>query len=141
MIFLSARSNASPVSSALISRAFPLKRSDCALSSDLRFGLAMGAHLPISRSIGKPPANDTAKGLLCPLGIAHAKRDPLIIPEIILSEIAVKVLLSAMLVDALHAALEDAEIAFDGVGVDRGHVHTHHGRGGQRHAGQTRVQP
>jgi hypothetical protein len=31
----------------------------------------------------------------------------------------VKVLLAAMLIDALHAALEDRIVAFDSVGVDR----------------------
>lgn len=39
--------------------------------------------------------------------------------EIELGKIAVKVLLAAVLVRALHAALEDAEIAFDRVSVDR----------------------
>jgi hypothetical protein len=31
----------------------------------------------------------------------------------------VKVLLAAVLIDALHAAFEDREVAFDGVGMDR----------------------
>lgn len=40
------------------------------------------------------------------------------VAKIELRKIAVKVLLRAVLIDALHAAFEDAEIAFDGVGVD-----------------------
>ena len=93
-----------------------MNRLDCSLS--FRFGLAMGSHLPISRSIGQPLANDTTKGALGPLSIVYTKRDPLIIPEIELRKIAVQMPLGAMLIDALHAAFEDGEIAFDGVGVD-----------------------
>ena len=40
------------------------------------------------------------------------------IAEIEFAKIAVQMLLAAMLIDALHAALEDRKVAFDGVGVD-----------------------
>ncbi len=42
----------------------------------------------------------------------------MVIPEIELGEIAVQVLLAAVLVGALHPALEDGEVALDRVGVD-----------------------
>ena len=41
-----------------------------------------------------------------------------VVAELELGRIAVQVALGAMLIDALHAPLEDAEIALDGVGVD-----------------------
>jgi hypothetical protein len=41
-----------------------------------------------------------------------------IVAELIFRKVAVKVLLGTVLVDALHAALEDAERALDGVGVN-----------------------
>ena len=44
--------------------------------------------------------------------------DPVVIAEIEFRQIAVKVLLVAMLVDALHAALENREYALDGIGVN-----------------------
>ena len=39
-------------------------------------------------------------------------------PELELGQVAAQVLLGAVLVDPAHPALEDAEIALDGVGVD-----------------------
>ena len=42
----------------------------------------------------------------------------MIIPEIELGQVAVQVLLRAMLIDALHAALEDAEVALDRIGMN-----------------------
>lgn len=53
-------------------------------------------------------------------GVVHAQRRTVGIPEVELSQIAVQMLLAAVQIDALHAALEDAERAFDGVGVDDG---------------------
>ncbi len=41
----------------------------------------------------------------------------MVIPEVKLSKVTVQVLLGAVLVDALHAALEDAEVAFNRVRV------------------------
>ena len=75
--------------------------------------------LPISRLIGQTLANDAADGFDGPLEILDAEGAALIIPEIELGEVTMKVFLGAMLIDALHAALEDAEKAFDGIGVDR----------------------
>ena len=51
---------------------------------------------------------------------AHRQRQGLmrlLYAEIVFREVAVQMLLRAVLVDALHAALEDREVALDGVGV------------------------
>src|SRR3546814_16225141 len=53
------------------------------------------------------------------LAIIHAVRDPVVIPELIFRQIAMQMLFTAMLIDDLHAAFDDTEIAFDGVAVDR----------------------
>ncbi len=45
------------------------------------------------------------------ISIVASERGPVVIPELIFSQIAMQVLLAAVLVDALHAALENAEIA------------------------------
>jgi hypothetical protein len=49
--------------------------------------------------------------------MANAKRDPLRISEVKLRKGAVKMLLAAMRI--VHTALEDREVAFDGVDVNR----------------------
>lgn len=51
--------------------------------------------------------------------IVHAQGDPVVVAEIELGNVPVQVLLGAVLIDALHAALEDAVIALNRVGVDR----------------------
>jgi hypothetical protein len=67
--------------------------------------------------------NALASDSLRPFGgagsIIKAVGDPVVISELEFSQIAMQVLFAAMLVNALHAALEDAEIAFHGVAVDR----------------------
>lgn len=114
-IFLTARSNSSPNSSATSSRAFLMNRLDCSLSSC--FGLAMHAHLPSSRSIGQSPANNTTKGAFRAIFVFNNEYRSVAVPEIILRQISVQMFFAAMLIDALHAALEDRDEAFDGVGV------------------------
>jgi hypothetical protein len=52
-----------------------------------------------------------------PLLVVNAKRNARVVPEIELRQIPVQMLFGAMLVDAMHAALKDAEHAFDGVRV------------------------
>ena len=72
----------------------------------------------MSRSVGKALPDDA---LQCPIGareIVHAERLAGIVSEIELGEVAVQMLLGAVLIDANHPALEDAKDAFDGVGVD-----------------------
>jgi hypothetical protein len=53
-----------------------------------------------------------------PVNVAAPPRDPVIVSEIKFREIAVQMLLGAVLIDAFHAALEDGIVAFDGVGGD-----------------------
>jgi len=50
--------------------------------------------------------------------VIYAEPNAIAIAEIKLSEIAVQVLLAAMLIDALHAALEDRIVVLDGIGAD-----------------------
>jgi hypothetical protein len=72
----------------------------------------------MSRSIGETLANNALERLVRPLHVVHAECDPVVVPEIELGEIAMQMLLAAVLIDAGHPALEDAEQALDGVGVD-----------------------
>ncbi len=71
----------------------------------------------MSRSIGEPLADDTHKGALGTLHVIYAKPNAVAIAEIEFAQIAVQMALAAMLVNALHAALEDRVIALKGVGV------------------------
>ena len=74
-----------------------------------------------SPAVSEALADDTFQRLLGSLPIVEAVRGTVRVAEIELGEIAVQMLLRAMLVDAPHAPhapVEDAEIAFDGVGVD-----------------------
>ncbi len=68
--------------------------------------------------IGKALAFDAQQRALGAGGIIIAGLDPVRIAKIEFCQIAVKVRLATMLVDADHAALEYREIALDGVGVD-----------------------
>jgi len=72
-----------------------------------------------SRSVGKLLANDTSQGVVSALGIVHTKANPVVVSEIKLSDVAVQMPFAAMLIDTLHAALEDAVEAFKSVGVRR----------------------
>ena len=51
-------------------------------------------------------------------GTLSVRHSPGVIAEIKFGQIAVQVLFGAVLIDALHAAFEDAEIALDGVRMD-----------------------
>ena len=66
-------------------------------------------------AVGKPLPDDALERLISALGITNAKGNPSTIPEIELGKIAVQMPFGAMLVHALHAPLEDAEIAFNRV--------------------------
>jgi len=44
--------------------------------------------------------------------VTDTERDTMIVPEIVFGQIAMQVLLFAMLIDAAHPALEDREVAF-----------------------------
>ena len=69
-------------------------------------------------SVSQPLANSTFERPVGPIRIVHAQLHPVVVPKVELREVAVQVLLAAVLVGALHAALEDGEVALDGVGVD-----------------------
>lgn len=68
--------------------------------------------------IGEPLADDAGQDLIGAALVVHAQRNTMIVPEIELRKIAMQVLFGAMLISAAHAALEDREVAFDGVGVN-----------------------
>jgi hypothetical protein len=51
--------------------------------------------------------------------IRNPQRNAVVITEIKFHQIPMKVLLAAVLINALHAALKDAEKALNRVGVDR----------------------
>ena len=68
--------------------------------------------------IGEPLADEARKDTVGPLPVIATERHAVAVAEIKLCEIAVKVLFRAPLINALHAALEDAEIAFNRVRVD-----------------------
>ena len=54
----------------------------------------------------------------CAFAVFDAESRAAVVAEIELGEVAVQVGLAAMLIDAVHAALEDREHVLDGVGVD-----------------------
>jgi hypothetical protein len=68
--------------------------------------------------IGEPLAFHALQKTLCAVLIVYAKRDAVVIAEVEFSKVAVQVIVSAVLIDALHAALEDRKETFDGIGVD-----------------------
>src|ERR1700737_4762201 len=70
------------------------------------------------RSIGQTLADDAFQRASGTLHIIYAKSDALAIPEMEFRKVAVQMLLAAMLINALHAALEDRIVALDGVGGD-----------------------
>jgi hypothetical protein len=73
---------------------------------------------PTNCSIGQALANRTEQDAISAVGIANAQADAVVIAEVEFSHVAAQVGLRAMLVDALHPALEDRIEAFHGVGVD-----------------------
>ena len=68
--------------------------------------------------IGEPLADEALKREIGARYVIYAELGAIGIAEIKFREVAVKVALAAMLIDALHAALEHAEEAFNGVGGD-----------------------
>ncbi len=76
---------------------------------------------PISEAL----ADDARQGGNGTVGIAAAERGAVVVAELIFRQIAVQVPFGAVLVDALHAALEDREGALHGVRVDRAVVRVH----------------
>ena len=75
---------------------------------------------PVSRSclIGEPLALRAGQCEIGALHVVDAKPDAMRVTEVELVQIPLQVRLRDVLVDAVNAALEDREIAFNGVGVD-----------------------
>src|SRR4051812_48532601 len=70
-------------------------------------------------AIVKPLPNDAGERMFRPLAIVHPQSDAVIIAEIELRKIAVKMPFAAMLVNALHPALEDRKEPFCSVHVGK----------------------
>ncbi len=68
--------------------------------------------------VSQPLADDTLKQLVGTLVIFHAERNAIVVAEVELRKVAVQVVMGAVLIDALHAALEHGEKALHGVGVE-----------------------
>src|ERR1700739_3911116 len=68
--------------------------------------------------IGQPLALGALEGAGRARGVVNAKGDPVVMAKIEFAEVPVQVGLGDVLVDADEAALEDAEISLDAVGVD-----------------------
>lgn len=71
-----------------------------------------------SRLIGEPLADHTAQQFFSAFVVLDSKRLAIVVAEIELGHVTVKMVVRAVLIDAFHAALEDREKTFDGVGVD-----------------------
>lgn len=69
-------------------------------------------------TVGQPLADDALQGLGSAVLIVNANCNVVGIAEVIFREIAMQVLFSAVLMDALHATLEDAVVALNAVGGD-----------------------
>jgi hypothetical protein len=74
--------------------------------------------LPMSRSLSEPLADYAANCAIGALYIVDAERDPVAVAEIEFGEIAVKVFLADVLIDAVDSALQDREVIFGGIGRD-----------------------
>src|ERR1700681_1766461 len=71
-----------------------------------------------SGAVRQALADDSFERALGALHIVHAEPHAVAIPEIEFRQVAVQVLLGAMLIHALHATLEDRIEAFDRIGGD-----------------------
>ena len=69
-------------------------------------------------AVGEALAHDALEAFRGAFTSLIAKRNAVVVAEIKLGQIAVQCFFAAMLIDALHAALEDREVAFNRVGVD-----------------------
>ena len=68
--------------------------------------------------ISEALADDAFEQHIGAVGIVVAKGNAVAVAEVEFVDVALQMLARAMLIDAAHSALEDAEIAFDGVGVN-----------------------
>ena len=74
----------------------------------------------MSPPIREPLTFNAKQGRFCSANIVNTEPDTVVVAELELGQVAAQVFLVAVLIDALHATLEQAEVAFDSVGVDRG---------------------
>ena len=74
--------------------------------------------LAVRLNVGEALADRTLNGAGSAARTVDHKRGTVGITEIELGKVAVQMLLAAVLIDALHAALEDREATLDGVGID-----------------------
>lgn len=79
--------------------------------------LGAKAVLPVNSPIREALAGDASQRVLVALAVFDPKRRAVVLAKIELGKVAMQMLLTAVLIDALHAALEDAEVALDRVGV------------------------
>jgi hypothetical protein len=80
----------------------------CSLRFQFRKRLALSLNVGAVRpSIGQSLANDALCQFVRAVGIVHAKRNAIVMAKIKFREVAVQMLLGAMLVGALHAAFEN----------------------------------
>ena len=80
-------------------------------------------HLPryffrlVSLPVREALANDALQQFTCSLLVIYLKGDAVVVAEVEFGQIAVQVFTAAMLINAVHAALEDTEKAFNGIGT------------------------
>src|ERR1700687_1328170 len=89
-----------------------------ALPGALAFRLLPYGLSVTSRPIGQSLADSALNRAGGTLNIIYAEPNAVAISEIEFRKITVQMLLGAMLIDALHAALENRVVAFDRVGGD-----------------------
>jgi hypothetical protein len=75
-----------------------------------------------SCSVGQSPFDGAFHSKLSSHHIVNAQPDPMRVAEIGLREIPLQVGLADVLIDPIEAALQDREVAFDGIGV---HIAAH----------------
>jgi len=68
--------------------------------------------------VGQTLASEAAQGDFGALDVFDPHGRTVAVAEVELSGVTRQMLLGTVLIDAAHTALEDAEVAFDGVGVD-----------------------
>lgn len=76
--------------------------------------------LDVRSCVGQPLAGRSSQGNLTTLRIINTVCNAIVVTEVELCFIAVQKLLGAVLIDAFHAALEDAVEALNGVRVTLG---------------------
>ena len=78
----------------------------------------VGGQLSTSRSIGEALAHDAFQSSISARAVINAEAQAVVVPKVKFSQVAVQMLLCAVLVNSVHAALKHAKVTLDGVGVD-----------------------